>query len=347
MYAAAGGASLASRQARKREQQQKTKNRELKIKELAKLKAAGPIEPAKVITQSKQFHQLPQNYLRTPNAQARKLSGGYTTQSKLQLLPISEGNSQTSGGGGGGGHQQQSHHSSSQHSSQHTPHYSDELRRQLLRKSATASLPLVSQAEGGVTPPTTPTTVCFNQLKIPGVDQQHPDDPNNTHFTSSSTHHYHYHPAIQIHDPNNTSPTDGGDDFDDGGPPHPCQLERKCSVYRGRELDDNNYFNNKSAISTNVLDFQANEECNTFHYNIPNGGGGGGGIGGHHHHHQPHYHKWASTMTTTAEGGEFCESEHRNVGVCTCDHSEVNKISTTTKSRIFCVRYKQFVLSTV
>lgn len=99
MYAAAGGASLASRQARQRQRQQK-KTQQLQAK-LHPPKAAGlasdhAAEGASTPTrsQSRQFHQLPQNYLRAPQPHGRKLSATYTTQSKL-LLPIEEGDTQS------------------------------------------------------------------------------------------------------------------------------------------------------------------------------------------------------------------------------------------------------------
>ncbi|KAH8263849.1 hypothetical protein KR038_002024 [Drosophila bunnanda] len=103
MYAAAGGASLASRQARQRQRQQK-KNQQLQAK-LHPPKAAGlglvsgdhaGAEGASTPTrgQSRQFHQLPTNYLRAPQPHGRKLSATYTTQSKL-LLPIDEGDTQS------------------------------------------------------------------------------------------------------------------------------------------------------------------------------------------------------------------------------------------------------------
>ncbi|KAH8377402.1 hypothetical protein KR093_005292 [Drosophila rubida] len=96
MYAAAGGASLASRQARQRQRQQK-KNQQLQAK-LHPPKAAGvgaglgaadhggASTPTR--SQSRQFHQLPTNYLRAPQPQGRKLSATYT-QSR-SLLPIDE-----------------------------------------------------------------------------------------------------------------------------------------------------------------------------------------------------------------------------------------------------------------
>ncbi|XP_017068006.2 LOW QUALITY PROTEIN: uncharacterized protein LOC108105790 [Drosophila eugracilis] len=103
MYAAAGGASLASRQARQRQRQQK-KTQQLQAK-LHPPKAAGAAgllsgdhaaEGASTPTrsQSRQFHQLPTNYLRAPQPHGRKLSATYTTQSKL-LLPIEESDTQS------------------------------------------------------------------------------------------------------------------------------------------------------------------------------------------------------------------------------------------------------------
>ncbi|XP_030243550.1 uncharacterized protein LOC115563943 isoform X5 [Drosophila navojoa] len=98
MYAAAGGASLASRQARQRQRQQK-KNQQLQAKlhppkpagaavGLGAADHGGASTPTR--SQSRQFHQLPTSYLRAPQQpQGRKLSATYT-QSR-SLLPIEEG----------------------------------------------------------------------------------------------------------------------------------------------------------------------------------------------------------------------------------------------------------------
>lgn len=278
MYAAAGGASLASRQARQRQRQQNTKNRELQQKKLAQIKAGANdiTAPSKAPTQSKQFHQLPTNYLRTPNAQARKLSAGYTTQSKL-LLPIDESNSNQN-------HQQIPPSPSRHHISQH--HHYDELRRQHLRKSATASLPLVSQAEP--TPPSTPTQ-CFGHLKPHSID--HGDDT--------------LHPSIHIQIPHPQDPII----VTPATPlasPHQLnagQLERKCSVYRGRELNKQlEESNNKTTTitATTVHDLQVTDE---FNYGIPNGG--------------------QTTQKHWTDVADYYDSEHRQMGICTCDQIEV------------------------
>ncbi|XP_034666373.1 uncharacterized protein LOC117900207 isoform X1 [Drosophila subobscura] len=102
MYAAAGGASLASRQARQKQRQEK-KNRILQAK-LHPPKAPGAVglgagdlaggASTPTRSASRQFHQLPTTYLRAPQAMGRKLSATYTTQSKL-LLPIDEGDTQS------------------------------------------------------------------------------------------------------------------------------------------------------------------------------------------------------------------------------------------------------------
>ncbi|XP_055639749.1 uncharacterized protein LOC129777486 isoform X2 [Toxorhynchites rutilus septentrionalis] len=100
MYAAAGGASLASRQARKKQAQQNTKNKatnQLILREKLAAKVAS------TPTKSKPFHQLPASYLRAPHQHHRKLSAGYTTvpgydQHHKSLLPISEQSSSSHGG---------------------------------------------------------------------------------------------------------------------------------------------------------------------------------------------------------------------------------------------------------
>lgn len=85
MYAAAGGASLASRQARNRRKlDKKPKKVPLKVQ----VNEISPDE-ATVKISSKHFHHLPSNYLRTPQAQMRKLSAACSNRN---LLPITEDN---------------------------------------------------------------------------------------------------------------------------------------------------------------------------------------------------------------------------------------------------------------
>ncbi|XP_053960911.1 uncharacterized protein LOC128865043 [Anastrepha ludens] len=185
MYAAAGGASLASRQARQRQRQQK-RNQQLQAKlHPPKLSALSTTEhgaSTPTRTQSRQFHQLPTNYLRTPQTQIRKLSASYTTQSKL-LLPIEEGDNQSvlqmrmqyvhpsTNHSHSHAHPTQTH-PHSQYQSAHQQYHShggisqklihrhsgsgaSTFHQPKLSKSATATLPLVSQMEA--TPPSTPS----------------------------------------------------------------------------------------------------------------------------------------------------------------------------------------------
>lgn len=82
MYAAAGGASLASRQARQRRKlDKKPKKTPLKVQ----VSEISP-EEATVKISSKHFHHLPSNYLRTPQAQMSAAC------SNRNLLPITEDN---------------------------------------------------------------------------------------------------------------------------------------------------------------------------------------------------------------------------------------------------------------
>lgn len=263
MYAAAGGASIASRQARQRQRQQTKKNNALiqqgKLDKLNLAKVAIP--PANLPLQSRAFHQLPTNYLRTPNAQARTLSVGYTgtTQSKL-LLPISESN--------------QSHLGDRPLSpSRHHDKKID--RRRHIKKSATATLPLVSQAEE--TPSSTPT-VCFTTN----------NDQNQTNQNIIFQHTI----QINIPDPITITPATPLP-----SPVPPNQLERKCSVYRGRQLNafEEDFY--KTPTVNNSTDEYLYNDC--FYGGLPNGG-----------------NKWNNP--------EFCDSEHRHMSICTCDHIEVN-----------------------
>lgn len=164
MYAAAGGASLASRQKRKNQAAQNVKNKALLQQglkdKLAASRASGLATPTKAL--SRQFHNLPSTYLRTPQAQARKLSGGYTTHSSRLLLPINEANQhlqhdshhsqhhshphhhQLHGPPTNHAHFQQRPHSPrpNQHPMHSHPHHKH------LTKSATASLPLQQLQNG-------------------------------------------------------------------------------------------------------------------------------------------------------------------------------------------------------
>lgn len=216
MYAAAGGASLASRQARQRQRQEK-KNKQLQAK-LHPPKAAGigvglgaadhggASTPTR--SQSRQFHQLPTSYLRAPQPQGRKLSATYTqsrsllpieeagsdTQSVLQLRMHSHGHGHSHAPGTLAGHgHSHLHHSHMHHGGPpQTPYqqfasshgrvspklvhrhsgsgssagfplatpagaYPASSPGGQLHKSATATLPLVSQMEP--TPPTTPSAL--------------------------------------------------------------------------------------------------------------------------------------------------------------------------------------------
>lgn len=167
MYAVAGGQAVRRRQA-----QQVIKDRENEKKAKAKLDAQAkvPLTPT-----SKHFHQLPTSYLRAPHAHGRKLSAGYTTQSR-SLLPISEQSAHYHSPSQQFLHhhhpQHPSHHLQQQqhHNAQRTPTGHRELRLDVgrrnkkLTKSATATFPLVSHShdDDDGTPPETPT-ICFRQ----------------------------------------------------------------------------------------------------------------------------------------------------------------------------------------
>lgn len=295
MYAAAGGASLASRQARQRQRQQK-KTQQLQAK-LHPPKAAGIVVAdygaSTPTRQSRQFHQLPNNYLRTPQAQARKLSASYTAQSKL-LLPIDEGDTQSvlhmpmhsHAHGPGLVHPGHSHHSHSHahgghHQHQHFGSYTPDtgghhmhhghgrvspklvhrhsgssgtsFHHSHLPKSATATLPLVSQVEA--TPPTSPAGVAVAGDQVTGdtpptMTGQEASMALPCHDSIIVT------PATPMASPGHvakpprdlelseaaaekqplTAAIDSCDDDEHMQPPT-GPLERKCSVYRMRRSD--------------------------------------------------------------------------------------------------------------
>jgi hypothetical protein len=109
-------------------------------------------------------------------------------------------------------------------------------------------------------------------------------------------------PATPLPSPQNNKQATADQDEQDEDPMDTFPLERKCSVYRNRKLESNeeNYYN---ATTINVTDVdEMNLQPPLYPGQIPNG--------------IPHPH-WAD---------EYCDSEHRTLGVCTCDHIEVINI---------------------
>ncbi|KAL9705789.1 hypothetical protein quinque_009307 [Culex quinquefasciatus] len=249
MYAAAGGASLASRQARKKQAAQNNKNKASNQQILREKLAA---KAATTPTKSKQFHQLPASYLKAPHQHHRKLSAGYTTvpgydQHQKSLLPISEQSSSS-----GHGH----HH--------HHPHH-----------------PI-----SGHTPGQAP----------------------NAHPTYKPTGFREYDKLLSLPLQHTTADADGGL----GRPltPSPGLLERKCSVYRNRKLDDvcdERCYANYTTINNHQAQNQHPDDV-YFGPGFPNGTDG--------QQQQGYVCKWDTEYYC-------CDAEHRQLGVCTCDHSEV------------------------
>lgn len=234
MYAAAGGASLASRQARKKQQQQlknKANQQQLLREKLAQVRASAGDTP----TKSRGFHQLPPGYLRPPQGQGRKLSATYTGThggSRL-LLPINES---------GGGHASDDCHRSPHHSSHHHLLFGLYPGQNALHKSATATIPLVSHAGAKEhahaleSPPPTPN-VCFPPQTAGGSDQFQYDGPNLGRYKNQA-HRLHL-PLLPdpIVTPATPIPSPGLHGVGQQSPN--SQFERKCSVYKGRKLDPN------------------------------------------------------------------------------------------------------------
>lgn len=285
MYAAAGGASLASRRADKKKalQQKKNENQQKLLREkIAQAKASGSLDTP---TKSKGFHQLPANYLRPPQGVGRKLSATYTgVQGSRLLLPINEGS------------------------------LNDELRSPSgvgsinllgistsgLHRSHTATLPFMVQegAVGGAgSPPATPN-ICFPIERPPFTDFTYTNDPidrPNLTLTIPGQDPIIITPATPIPTPlhPNILPTSSTAAY---------QLERKCSVHR-RKLDP---LEEQFYRTTNFQTAQElyNEEFRAYlaaHQSVflPNGG------------RQPWDEPWCLDPT------------HQQEGICTCDHLEV------------------------
>lgn len=311
MSAAAAGASC--RNARKRQAQQITKDKAAQAKALKeKLEAAKAAELAAPL-KSKQFHQLPASYLRAPHTpHGRKLSAGYTGHSKL-LLPISEQSAQ--------------HHSPSQQNLHHhlrNPfHHHNEpqtptghrgmrldVEHKKLSRSATASFPLVTQAGS---PPASPS-ICFHQRHFFKQSQSNllsANHPIHIQIPNANNDGFIITPATPLPSPSPSNHqkqqenlkyaagyTAQDDHNADDLPDFP--LERACSVYRNRRLEAN------ETTTINIADMNEEYQQQQFYP-----GGMPNGNGGHHTH-------WAD---------EFCDSENHAMGVCTCDHIEVNLMS--------------------
>ncbi|XP_065358330.1 uncharacterized protein LOC135952362 [Calliphora vicina] len=358
MYAAAGGASLASRQARQRQRQQK-KTQQLQAK-LHPPKAAGIVvtdQGASTPTRhSRQFHHLPNNYLRTPQAQARKLSASYTAQSKL-LLPIDEGDTQSvmhmhmhSHAHGHYTHPGHSHHAHShahqgahhQHMSpytpdaQHTHHHHGRVSPRLvhrhsgssgtsfhyshLPKSATATLPLVSQVEA--TPPTSPEGVAVAGDQVTGdtpptMTGQEASMALPCHDSIIVT------PATPMASPGHvakprdelseaaaekqplTAAIDSCDDDEHMQPPT-GPLERKCSVYRMRRSDafELDAVSAVSGVKRQFKELQFNQQHQQYEPLLTD---------------DPHiiFKGFASSGGRKVQLCAYCEE-----GICVCEHIE-------------------------
>uniref|UniRef100_A0A336MGG5 CSON000787 protein n=1 Tax=Culicoides sonorensis TaxID=179676 RepID=A0A336MGG5_CULSO len=283
MYAAAGGASLASRRADKKKALQQKKNesqQKLLREKMAQAKVSSSLETP---TKSKGFHQLPANYLRPPQGVGRKLSATYTgVQGSRCLLPINEGS------------------------------FTDELKSPStggahllgfgtsgLHRSQTATIPFMFQQDAsGVSPPATPN-VCFPTERPPFTAFTYTNDPidkPNLTLTIPGQDPIIITPATPIPTPlhPNLLPTSSTAAY---------QLERKCSVHR-RKLDT---FEEQFYRTTNYQTAQElyNEEFRAYlaaHQSVflPNGG-----------QRQPWEEPWC------------LDPEHQQQGICTCDHLEV------------------------
>lgn len=303
MYAAAGGASLASRQARKKQQQQQKTNKAnqqaLLREKLAQVRASIDDTP----TKSRGFHQLPPGYLRPPQGQGRKLSATYTGThggSRL-LLPITEQS----------GHVSDEYHRSPHHSSQHHLLLSLYAGGQnALHKSATATLPLVSAGHGGgghhnlMSPPATPN-VCFpHQSGGASGDQFQYDGPNLGRYRNQA---HRLHLPLHV-DPIHitpATPSPGHVRYSNQLSPT-AQLERKCSVYRGRRLDPNDEHFYRTTTLQSAQEMY-NEEFRNYVFpppSLPNG--------------------------RLAEVDYYCtDPEHKQLGICTCEVGLFNKYYST------------------
>lgn len=328
MYAAAGGASLASRQKRKNQAALNVKNKALLQQglkdKLAASRASSLATPTKA--QSRQFHNLPSTYLRTPQAQVRKLGAGYTTQSRI-LLPINESNNHLDTGHG---HHSSSHtHSQShQHYQQHNHHLHESLshsahpndrshsprpgshphsthpHHKRLTKSATTSIPFASQYE--FSPPNTPICL-FKHHYLPMHSHHIDDDHNQQQKTQQSPTAAVTHTTIQL--PCDDIIVTPATPLPSPGPPTADQLERKCSFYRGKKLlAYEESLKNTNETTTIPVNDELQLHYTDDYHNIPdmnhtgylaNGG----------------REKWTDS--------DYCDSEHRQIGVCTCDHIEV------------------------
>lgn len=287
MYAAAGGASLASRRADKKKAllQKKNESQQKLLREkMAQAKASGSLDTA---TKSKGFHQLPANYLRPPQGVGRKLSATYTgIQGSRLLLPINEGslNDELKSPSTGGIHMLGFGTSG-------------------LHRSQTATIPFMVEQDtrnSRVSPPATPN-ICFPPgERPPFTDFTYTNDPidrPNLTLTLPGQEPITITPATPIPTPLHPSlhPNSSATAF---------QLERKCSVHR-RKLEP---LEEQFYRSTNFQTAQElyNEEFRAYlaaHQSVFMHNGGD--------QRQPWDEPWC------------LDPEHQQKGVCTCDHLEV------------------------
>lgn len=230
MYAAAGGASC--RNARKRQALQIVKDKAAIQKaledKLAAERAAEMSKPPK----SKQFHQLPPNYLRQPQAYGRKLSVGYTGHSGKLLLPISEQSGQRHSPSQLTLHEHQRHpcHYTNEPRTPTFGHRGLEVEHKKLSKSATASFPL-SQAGS---PPGSPSVGFrhhqhfFKQSQSNLLSAHHP-----IHIQIPTSDGIIITPATPLPSPTPSKLLEQRENEDEM-PEFP--LERTCSIYRNRRL---------------------------------------------------------------------------------------------------------------
>lgn len=317
MSAAAAGASC--RNARKRQALQITKDKAAAEKALKdKLEAEKAAELAAPL-RSKQFHQLPPNYihnLRAPHQpHGRKLSAGYTghTHSSKLLLPIHEQSGQRHSPS-----QSKLHHSRHNLLQSNEPRNRDYAEHRRLSKSATAPFPLITHA--GTPPPSPYCPQHQHQFFKEGgqnnlLTAQHARAlvPNEGIIITPATPLPSPSPSNQRHQHNQEQPIAREDRLPCSDDMSEFPLERACSVYRNRQLDAND------PMTLNIAELDDEYQQQFYPGGMPNGSGG-------------HHTHWAD---------DFCDPEFA-MGVCTCDHAEVNFMSFVTLD--VCFRESNFAL---
>lgn len=281
MYAAAGGASCRNAR-RKQAEQQKLADKEAAAKALREKLEAARAARIERLTRSRQFHQLPESYLRTHRIQDRKLSVGFTGHSSKLLLPS---HNEQSAKHRSPSHQNLHHsrHYTHQHNNNNSNSHCNEMLRTPTNRNRSSSIMRL-----GVERKLTKSATASFPLALLHADSQphqnnhllHVNKPVDIQIPVAFADGIFITPATPIPSP---SPKHHDGDMKDEGREDDFlnfPLERACSVYRSKKLGDNDpniQFYQEDDETNHHIQLQSQQQqqqqCNYFTPGMPNNGG--------------------------------------------------------------------------